>query len=108
MSKPLISNYRKAGDLLFLSGMTGGEGDPGTQTRKIFEKIKSVLEEAGSSMDKIVNATVYLTDLNDREKYFNAIWREYFPKNPPTRTCLQAGLAAPVKVEVTVVAIIPK
>ena len=59
-------------------------------------------------MENIIKATVYLTDLNDRPKRFNPVWSEYFPENPPTRTCIQVGLAPPAKVEVTVVAIILK
>jgi enamine deaminase RidA (YjgF/YER057c/UK114 family) len=55
-------------------------------------------------MKNIVAAVVYLTDINDRPKYFNPIWREYFPEDPPTRTCVQVGLAPPATVEVTVVA----
>ena len=89
-----------------MSGITGGEGDTETQIRNIFERIKNILEETGSSMDKVINATVYLTDLNDRQKYFNTIWKEYFPENPPTRTCVEAGLAPPTKVEVTIIATI--
>lgn len=107
MAKPLISRVRKAGNLLFLSGMTGDGDDTETQTRNIFEKIKKTLDEAGTSMEDVVSATVYLIDVNDRPEFFNPIWCEYFPENPPTRTCIQVGLAPPMKVEVTVVALIP-
>ena len=106
MEKPLISHSKKAGNLLFLSGMTGGEGNTETQIRNIFEKIKKILENAGSSMDNVLNATVYLTDITDRSKYFNNIWHEYFPENPPTRTCVQVGLAHPITAEMTVVALL--
>lgn len=102
----LISGTRKAGDLLFLSGRTGDGEDVETQTRSVFEKIKKTLEDNGLSMKDVVNATVYLTDINDRPSHFNPIWREYFPENPPTRTCIQIGLAPPKKVEVTVIAAI--
>jgi 2-iminobutanoate/2-iminopropanoate deaminase len=108
MKKPLISRAAKVGNLLFLSGMVGQGDDTGAQARDIFEKIRKILEEAGSSLDKIVNATVYLTDINDREKYFNNIWSEFFPVNPPTRTCIQVGLTPPMKVEVTVIALVPE
>jgi len=107
MEKPLISKTRKAGNLLFLSGMTGGEGNTETQIRNIFEKIKEILEDAGASMDDVVSATVYLTDINDRSKHFNNIWREYFSENPPTRTCVEVGLAPPITAEMTVIASIP-
>lgn len=106
MSKPIISRAKRVGNLLFLSGMTGEGGDTGAQTRNIFEKIKKNLEDSGSCFENVVAATVYLTDINDRPKYFNPIWSEYFPVNPPTRTCIEVGLAPPLKVEVTVIATI--
>jgi 2-iminobutanoate/2-iminopropanoate deaminase len=96
------------GNLLFLSGTTGEGGDTGVQTRNIFEKIKKNLEDTGSCMENVVAATIYLTDINDRPKYFNPIWSEYFPENPPTRTCIEVGLAPPSKVEITVIATIPE
>jgi len=106
MSKPLISRAVKTGNIIFLSGMVGGEGDTEAQMRNVFERIKKTLNEVGSSMDKVIAATVYLTDLNDRPKYLNPIWSEYFPENPPTRTCVQVGLVPPTKVEVTIIATI--
>jgi len=108
MSKPLISRAVKAGNLVFLSGMTGEGDDTETQVRSVFEKIRKTLEDAGSSMGNVVAATVYLTDLDDRPKYLNPIWRELFPENPPTRTCIQAGLSPPMKVEITVTALMPE
>ena len=107
MEKPLISKIKKAGNLIFLSGMTGGEGNTENQIRNIFEKIKRVLEDAGASMADVVSATVYLTDIKDRSKHFNNIWREYFSENPPTRTCVEVGLAPPITAEMTVVALLP-
>ena len=108
MSKPLISRAVKAGNLIFLSGMTGEGDDTETQIRSIFEKVRETLEEAGSSMGNVVAATVYLTDLDDRPKYLNPIWREMFPDNPPTRTTVQAGLSPPMTVEITVTALMPE
>jgi 2-iminobutanoate/2-iminopropanoate deaminase len=108
MSQSVIGRAVKVGNLVFLSGMTGAPGDPGTQIRNIFGKISKTLEEAGSSLENVVNATVYLTDLNDRPKYLNPIWKEFFPVNPPTRTCIQAGLNPPAVAEITVIATIPE
>ena len=108
MTKPIISRAVKVGNLLFLSGMTGEGNDTETQTRNLFETIKKTLEDAGSSMDNIINATVYLTDINDKSKYFNPIWRKYFPEKPPTRTCVQVVLEPPDKIEVTVIALVPE
>lgn len=106
MSKPIISPIKKIGNIIYLSGMTAEGNDTGLQTRNIFEKIKKILEDNDSSIQNIIAATVYLTDINERPKYFNPIWSEYFPVNPPTRTCVEVGLAPPSKVEVTVVATI--
>jgi len=108
MSKPIISKAKQVGGLLFLSGVTGKGENAGDQAKDVFEKIKKNLEEAGSGLDDVVAATVYLTDINDRPKYFNPVWSQYFPENPPTRTCVEVGLAPPSKVEVTVIATIPK
>ena len=102
--KPLISRVVRVGNLLFLSGMSGGSGDVKTQIKNTFERIKATLEGAGSSMSNVVKATVYLADLNHRGQYFNDIWREYFPDNPPARTCVQVVLAPEVYVEIEVIA----
>lgn len=108
MSKSIISKVMKAGTLLFLSGMTGEGPDTGTQIRDIFGKIKKTLEDAGSSLNNVISATVYLIDLNDRSTFLNPIWNEYFTINPPTRTTVQVGLAPPAKVEITVIATSPE
>jgi len=104
----LISGAVVVGNLVYTSGMIGGSGDTETQIRKIFEDLKKVLEEAGTSLKNVVKATVYLTDLSDREKYLNKIWKEIFPKNAPARTTIQVGLAGDTKVEIELVAVIPK
>ncbi|MEM2876230.1 MAG: RidA family protein [Candidatus Bathyarchaeia archaeon] len=104
----LISGAIVVGDLVFTAGMTGGSGDTETQIRNTFSRLKDVLEKAGTSMENVVKATVYLTDLADRERYLNKIWKEMFPKNPPARTCIQAGLAGDTKVEIEMIAVIPK
>ena len=106
--KPLIRRFVRVGNLIFLSGMTGGPGDVATQIRNTFEKIKTTLESAGSSMANVVKATVYLTDLRNRELYFNNLWREYFPDDPPARTCVEAGLAPGTHVEIETIATVPK
>lgn len=79
-----------------------------TQIKKTFDKLRAVLEEAGTTFDSVIKATVYLADLKDRERYLNDVWRETFPKNPPARTCIQAGLAPDTSVEIELVAMIPE
>jgi 2-iminobutanoate/2-iminopropanoate deaminase len=108
MSKSLISRAIKTNNLVFCSGMTGEGPDTGAQIRDIFAKVESALKEFGSSLNNIISATVYLTDLADRPKYLNPIWSEYFPQNPPTRTTIQVGLGPPAKVEITVIATCPE
>jgi len=106
MSKPLLSRVRRAGNLLFLSGMIGRGDDKESKFRDTFERIKGVLEENGLSLENVVKATVYLEDIDDRPKYLNPLWREYFPGTPPTRTCVEAGLNGG-QIEITVTAAIP-
>lgn len=106
MSKPLLSRVRRAGNLLFLSGMIGRGDDKESKFRDTFERIKGVLEENGLSLENVVKATVYLEDIDDRPRYLNPLWREYFPDEPPTRTCVEAGLNGG-QIEITVVAAIP-
>ena len=106
MSKPLLSKVRRAGNILFISGMIGRGDDKDSKFRDTFERIKGVLEENGLSLENVVNATVYLEDITDRPKHLNPLWREYFPGEPPTRTCVEAGLNGG-QIEITVIAAIP-
>ena len=105
MSKPLLSNVRRVGNLLFISGIIGKGDNKESKFRDTFERIKGVLEENDLSLENIVNATVYLEDINDRPNYLNPLWREYFPGEPPTRTCVEVGLAGG-QIEITVIAAI--
>jgi 2-iminobutanoate/2-iminopropanoate deaminase len=107
MSKPLLSRVRRAGNLLFLSGLIGRGDDKESKFRDTFEKVKGVLEDNELSLENVVNATVYLEDIQDRPKYLNPLWREYFPDNPPTRTCIEVGLSGG-QIEMTVIASIPE
>jgi len=106
MSKPLISSTRRVGNILYLSGVIGRGDTKETKFRDTFERIKGVLEENGLTLEDVVKATVYLEDINDRPKYLNPLWREYFPGVPPTRTCVEAGLNGG-QIEITAVAAIP-
>ena len=106
MSKPLLSKVRRAGNLLFLSGMIGKGDDKESKFRDTFERFKGVLEENGLSLENVVNATVYLEDIDDRPKHLNPLWKEYFPSEPPTRTCVEVGLAGD-PIEITIIAAIP-
>lgn len=98
---------------LFCSGQLGIDPKTGelaegaeAQTVQVLENLKAVLEEGGSSLDKVVKTTVFLSDLADGP-VVNAVYKKYFPHLPPTRSAVQvAGLARGAKVEIECVAIV--
>ncbi len=116
---------RRAGNLLFLSGIgprTRASTDiPGTtrdaqgkvvahdiaaQCRAVFENVRRVLEDAGSSWDRIVDVTVFLTDMNDFPVY-NRVYAEHFAENRPARTTVEVSrLPTDIAIELKVVATI--
>ena len=104
-----------AGGLLFVSGQgpvaRGGSGVKKSnledETRLTLTNLKTVLEDAGSGLQHVVKTTVYLANMSDFGE-FNEIYKEYFPMNPPARTCIQAGrLPFDTLVEVDAIAVIP-
>lgn len=86
------------GDLVFLSGQvplvpeTGliAAGDIVEQTRQMMTNIQAVLESCGLKFENVVKTTVFMTDLKDFTA-FNEIYAEYFPSNPPARSCVQVA-----------------
>lgn len=100
---PTYSQAVKAGGLVFVSGTA--PADPATgaikgttiqeQTRQCLINIQAILEEAGSSLDKLVSATVVLADEEDFPG-MNEEWLKWFPSHPPARqparapSCLHA------------------
>ncbi|HNV23214.1 MAG TPA: RidA family protein, partial [Candidatus Hydrogenedentes bacterium] len=77
------------------------------ETRLTLTNLKTVLEDAGSGLQHVVKTTVYLANMSDFGE-FNEIYKEYFPMNPPARTCIQAGrLPFDTLVEVDAIAVIP-
>ena len=101
-----MSKFRKAGGLVYTSGVTGKPGDVPTQIRNVFQKLKSTLDEAGVSFEKVVKVNIYLSDLSYREQYLNQIWNEYFGnlESPPSRTTVESGLGPDIFVEIEMVA----
>ncbi len=103
----------KAGNLLFTSGQlpinpTTGEvsGDIAAQTWQVLENLKAVVEAAGGSLDDVVKATVFLTDLSGFAA-MNEVYKQYFAVKPPARSTVEvSGLAKKALVEIEVVAVL--
>ena len=86
------------GEFVFCSGQiplvpeTGlmVEGGIEEQARQMFANIKAVLAEAGLGFEIIIKTTVFMTDLG-QFAVFNGIYAEYFPDNPPARSCVEVS-----------------
>jgi 2-aminomuconate deaminase len=112
------------GNLLFLSGIGSRSAvdnkipgleldengniiqyDIAAETHQVMANVKAVLEASGSSWDKIVDVTVFLTNMKDDFPIYNKIWAEYFKENPPCRTTLEINcLPTPIGIELKVIA----
>ena len=99
------------GNMVFVSGQVPVDDDGAiidgieAQTRLVLDKIKELVEAAGSSMDKVVKTTVFLTDKKDFAA-MNSIYSEYFPASPPARSTIECGLMIDIKVEIEAIAAI--
>ena len=122
----LYPHARRVGDLLFLSGVgpreRGSKKIPGvelndagdivsydieTQCRSVFQNVRYILEDAGSSWENIVDVTVFLTNMKDDFAAYNRIYAEYFSDNRPARTTVEVGaLPSPIGIELKVIATI--
>lgn len=120
----LYPHARRVGGLLFLSGVgprsRGTKEIPGVtlddsgsiisydieiQCRSVFQNVRWILEDAGSSWDQMVDVTVFLTNMKDDFKTYNRLWAEYFGDNPPCRTTLEINcLPTPIAIELKVIA----
>jgi 2-iminobutanoate/2-iminopropanoate deaminase len=100
--------------LIYVSGQ--GAVDPQTNEIKLgsveeeaelaLENLRIILHEAGSSLEKVLTITVYLLDIAEYSR-FNEVYKKYFKKNRPARTCIQAGsLPFNTRVEITATAYI--
>ncbi len=114
-SNPNLSPATRFGNLVFVAGQTGRHPKTGElgkdireQTRNTLERIKTVLEAAGTSLDNVLTATVYLTRRDDLAAY-NEEYARYFPTDKPARTTVTvASLNTPeLVIEITVTACIP-
>ncbi len=122
----LYPHARRVGNLLFLSGVgpreRGTKKIPGVeldengaiisydieaQCHSVFKNIRYILEDAGSSWDKIVDVQVFLTNMKDDFQTYNKLWAEYFKENPPCRTTIEINcLPTPIAIELKVIATI--
>jgi 2-iminobutanoate/2-iminopropanoate deaminase len=102
------SNCLVVDNIAYVAGMTATGGDLSdeyTQAKAIFTKIRNLLQAAGGTMADVVTVTIYVTDISQREKVWQAR-REFFTGNFPCSTLIQiAALANPsLKVEINAVA----
>jgi reactive intermediate/imine deaminase len=114
-ANPNLSAATRFGNLVFVSGQTGRHpvsGEVGKdireQTRNILERIKTILGAAGTSLDNVLTATTYLTDVRNLAAY-NEEYGKYFQTDKPARTTVTvASLNNPeLLIEITVTACIP-
>jgi 2-aminomuconate deaminase len=78
-----------------------------TQARATFENVRVILEDAGSGWERLIDVTVFLTDMQADFATYNRIWAEYFAVNPPARTTVEVGaLPTPIAIELKCIATI--
>ena len=122
----LYPHARRVGNLLFLSGVgpreRGTKKIPGVeldgngnilsydiekQCHSVFNNIKMILEDSGSSWGQLIDVTVFLTNMKDDFKTYNRIYAEYFKENLPCRTTVEINcLPTPIAIELKVIATI--
>ena len=122
----LYPHAKRVGNLLFLSGVgprkPNSKDIPGIemndlgnvvshdiedQCHAVFENVRIILEEAGSSWDQLVDVTVFLTDMKNDFETYNRIYAEYFKDNQPCRTTVEvSSLPTPISIELKCIATI--
>lgn len=105
---PLFNGAVSYGNLLFIAGKGAHfQGDIRSHTKHVLDEIQRELENAGSSMDKVLKCNVYLHDLKDYEG-MNETFRGRFGDQPPVRTTIAAagGIPGNSLVEIDVIAYI--
>ena len=127
-AKPLgaYPHARKVGNLLFLSGIGSRNASdnliPGlkqdadgkiisydveAECHSVFANVKAVLEASGSSWEKIVDVTVYLTNMKNDFPIYNKVYGEYFKEVEACRTTVEVkSLPTPIAIELKVIATI--
>ncbi len=122
----MYPHAKRVGNLLFLSGVGPRERNtkkiPGVeldaegnilsydiakQCHSVFNNVRTIVEDAGSSWENIVDVTVFLTNMKDDFKIYNKIYAEYFADNMPCRTTVEINcLPTPIGIELKVMATI--
>lgn len=122
----LYPHAKRVGNLLFLSGVgpreRGTKKIPGveldnlgnivsydieTQCHSVFKNIRYILEDAGSDWSKIIDVTVFLTNMKADFATYNRVYAEYFRDNLPCRTTVEINaLPTPIAIELKVIATI--
>jgi 2-aminomuconate deaminase len=117
---------KRVGNLLFLSGVgprkkgtteipgviVDGFGDVSSydmeqQCHAVFQNVRYILEASGSSWEKLVDITVFLTNMKDDFPVFNKIYGEYFKANQPCRTTVEVNaLPTPIAIELKCIAVV--
>jgi len=104
----------KAGGFLFVSGQipidpTSGQfvsGGIAEQTEQVMKNLSALLESAGSGLERVVKATVFLADM-DEFAAMNQVYGRYFASEPPARATVEvARLPRDARVEIDVIALI--
>ncbi|MDJ8949359.1 MAG: RidA family protein [Clostridium perfringens] len=101
----------KIGDFVYTSGQIPLNPETGVmagsieeQTAQSLENVKAILEAAGTSMDKVIKTTVFLSDMNDFVR-MNEVYATYFTENKPARSAVEvAKLPKDAKIEIEVIA----
>lgn len=109
---PYVQAIRASG-LVFVSGQIGLDPSDGTlvaggteaETRRVLENLSAILAEAGSGLDRVLRATVFLADLRDFEA-MNRVYAEAFGDHRPARVCVEVSkLPKGARVEIDAVAL---
>jgi 2-iminobutanoate/2-iminopropanoate deaminase len=109
---PTYSQAAKAAGLVFVSGTAPADPITGVikgttiqeQTRQCLTNIQAILEEAGSSLEKLVSVTVVLADEDDFAG-MNEEWLKWFPSNPPARQGAKLPVRMPgLKISIAAIA----
>jgi 2-iminobutanoate/2-iminopropanoate deaminase len=122
VSSPLVPSSGKPyspairhGDTLYVSGQVALDAASGlaiegfeAQTRRVLDNLRALLEAGGSSLGSVLKTTCFLVDIADAPR-FNAIYREYFPTDPPARSTIAVAALSPgYLVEVEAVAAVDR